>query len=322
MKVLSIAIPAYNVERYLARCLDSLLYDSTIYNDLDIIVVNDGSRDDTIKIAEEYSRKYKCIRIIDKENGGHGSTINSAIKIAKGKYFKVIDSDDWVNIFDFAKFVNSLKKETADIVVTNYKKDILYNTKTEEFVFCIEDSKLFDISRIKDDIREDDFFFKFSMHSMTLKTEALKSVWREGLLEKTFYVDQQFVALSLLGSKSYRLLNYDIYRYFIGRPDQSMNPESFFKHRLDHERVLKWLLMLDHSHSADKKEYFKVVLSKQISLMLRTHYMIYRSKYKTSQSNKELRSFDRFIKQNYPEIKLPKSSGASIKNLVHRGVSK
>ena len=66
MKVLSIAIPAYNVERYLARCLDSLLYDSTIYNDLDIIVVNDGSRDDTIKIAEEYSRKYKCIRIIDK----------------------------------------------------------------------------------------------------------------------------------------------------------------------------------------------------------------------------------------------------------------
>ncbi len=110
MRLLSVIIPSYNTEIYLARCLDSLLYHSDILKQLDIIVVNDGSKDHTSEIAQEYQAKFPdTITVINKENGGHGSTINAGIKVAQGKYLKVLDSDDWVNINDFGNFVMTPK---------------------------------------------------------------------------------------------------------------------------------------------------------------------------------------------------------------------
>jgi len=128
-KLLTITIPTYNVENYLGRCLDSLTYDESILDDLDIIVVNDGSKDNSLKVAKEYEKKYSCIRVIDKENGGHGSTINVGIKLAKGKYFRVIDSDDWVNIDEFKEYINTLKKLDQDIILTDFSREFIYNSK-------------------------------------------------------------------------------------------------------------------------------------------------------------------------------------------------
>ena len=304
MKTLSIAIPSFNVEKYLQRCLDSLLYDESIHELLDVIIVNDGSVDNTLKIAKYYENKYSCVSVVDKKNGGHGSTVNAALRIAKGKYFKVIDSDDWVNIFDFPDFVKSLSEENADIIVTNYRRDILYDNSVDKFVFTNSDTAELNIDTIDNLKNKENFFFEFSMHSMAVKTESLKNVWGKGLLENTFYVDQQYVALSLLCAKTYRLKNYDIYRYFIGRPDQSMNPESFYKHRKDHERVLMWLLELYDSRELSNKEYLKNVLKKQVTLMLKTHYRIYNTKNHKKSIN-ELKAFDRFLSKTYPDIKKP-----------------
>ena len=174
MKVLSIIIPAFNTELYIRRCLDSLLYDCSIADDLDIIVVDDGSTDGTASIAGEYHKEFPdCVSVIKKKNGGHGSAVNAGMKNAVGNYVKVIDSDDWVDIFDFSNFVKCLKAEDADIVVTNVRRQQLYDASALDFSFCNEKQQKRKIESVVEKIESKKFFFEFSMHSMTVKREAL-----------------------------------------------------------------------------------------------------------------------------------------------------
>lgn len=302
MKILSVIVPAYNVEKYIQRCLDSLTYDEKSLKYLDIIVVNDGSTDCTATIAENYAKKYpKSIRVINKENGGHGSTINIGIKLAEGKYIKILDGDDWFNIFDLPIFIEKLKNEVADIVITNYKRVVLYNNKERMFVFAQnQDSFLLDMSSAIKNIDAKDFFFRFSMPSMAIKTEEIRKVWGEGLPEHRFYVDQLFVAKVLLAAKTYAIYNIDIYRHFIGRPDQSIGFEGFYNHRFDHEYVLKKMLdIYDSLKKGSKKE----VIKKQIIMMINTHYQIYfHDKSFLKESRKELVAFDDFLKKRFRDF--------------------
>ena len=107
MKVLTVSIAAYNVEDYLKKCLDSFVDEGNpLMNAVEVIIVSDGSKDNTVSIAKEYQEKYPdTFVLIDKENGGYGSTINASLKKATGKYFKLVDGDDWVNTNDFYAFV-------------------------------------------------------------------------------------------------------------------------------------------------------------------------------------------------------------------------
>ena len=326
MKFLSVIIPSYNSELYLARCLDSLVFDTETLPLLDIIIVNDGSSDHTINIAKQYQKRFKnSIQVVDKPNGGHGSTINAGLKVAKGKYVKILDSDDWFNIFDFPKLIESLGDEDVDIVVTNYTREILYEKSERQFIFSTSPTReIFDLSDAVSEIDRPDFFFKFSMPAMTIRTDALRRVWGDGLLEKTFYVDQQFVAKVLECSKTYAVYPLDIYRHFIGRPDQSISSNGFFRHRKDHERVLKNLLS---TYGNIKDSAVKIILKRQIALMINTHYNIYLNYPELTKTElKELTTFDKFIKVNYPEFSTPsreltqklRSPHFIIKNLIKR----
>ena len=110
MKTLSVVVPVYNTENYIKRCLDFMLVDEII-DDLEVILVNDGSKDNSIKIMRDYESRFpESVVVVDKENGGHGSTINAGLKIASGKYFRVIDSDDWVNRCRFCETYNEIKR--------------------------------------------------------------------------------------------------------------------------------------------------------------------------------------------------------------------
>lgn len=315
MRLLSVIIPAYNTELYLARCLDSLLYDESVFEHLEVIIVNDGSSDDTFSIAQTYSKKYPdVIKIINKKNGGHGSTVNAGLREAHGKYLKVVDSDDWVNVFDFGAFVRQLKDLEDDILVTNYKRDVLYDSSSIDFCFYDGNDKAQKISRIADLIGDEDFFFMFSMHSMTIKTASLQKVWGDGLFEKTFYVDQQFVAKALMCANTFRVLNFDIYRYFIGRPDQSVSLVGFFKHRQDHEKVLRWLLEVTHSEVVLEKPYLAKVLHRQTELMIKTHYEIYYTNLLASKSEiAELLLFDKYLETNFADLHKSIPAAAKVK---------
>ena len=125
MKVLSIVVPIYNVEKYLKRCLDSICV-SEVLSDIEVILVNDGSKDNSIKIMKEYEKKYpNTIILIDKENGGHGSAVNAGIEHASGLYFKVVDSDDWVSQSAYMQILNRLKEllesgSFIDMFISNF----------------------------------------------------------------------------------------------------------------------------------------------------------------------------------------------------------
>ena len=117
-KLLTILVPCYNSAAYMRHCIDSLLPGG---EQMDIIIVNDGSSDETGAIADEYASKYPTmVRAIHQENGGHGEGINQGIKHARGKYFKVIDSDDWTDTKSLNRVLDYLGKNEVDLLVTNY----------------------------------------------------------------------------------------------------------------------------------------------------------------------------------------------------------
>ena len=298
MKVLSIIIPTYNTELYIERCLDSLFYSDRIVGALDIIIVNDGGTDGSLAIAKKYQSKYPgSVQIIDKKNGGHGSAVNAGFGVATGKYVRVLDSDDWVDIDNFVEYVERLRTEKSDIVVTDVRRQHLYDESELDFEFSEPENKVIPIEEVETKIMEDDFFFEFSMHSMTVRMEVLRNVWDDGLLEKTFYVDQQFVAKVFMCAKTFTEYHLNIYMYFIGRPEQSMG-EGFFNHISDHERVLRWLL----ATTDDKKlpNYYKKIVSRQVVLMLKTHYLAYSSQDRLTKAKRsELISFDKFLRKHY-----------------------
>jgi len=295
MKTLSIVIPTYNVEKYLAKCLNSLVYDEDVLEDIELIVVNDGSKDSSLSIAKKYEKKYpKTIKVIDKENGGHGSTINAGLKVAQGKYFRVIDSDDWVNIDEFGNYVRELKKLDTDIVLTNYCKEFIYSGEKELFTYPnLEYNKKYDLNKFDYDLLGDLYFF---MATTTFKTEKLRKsgVWLD---EKTFYVDTEFIILPYLEMQSMIYLDYDIYRYFIGRPDQSVNIQNYVRNKLHHEKVTK--RVLSFYKEIPDNEPKKVYIRKIILQLLNTHYIIFcKARLDNKKDVKLIREFDKYLKEN------------------------
>jgi len=292
-KILTVVVPVYNVEKYLKRCLDSILIDS-ILNNLEVIVVNDGSKDNSIDIVREYEKRYpNTIIVIDKENGGHGSTINSALKIASGKYFRVIDSDDWVNSRDFEIFVGKIQDIDCDLIITNYRKEYVYQGESELLTYpkLLEGKTYkFDKFDLQDLMGE-----YFVMANSTYKTSLLKES-KVHLFEKTFYVDMQYNTEAIKNVKEFVYLDLDIYRYYIGRKDQSMNMDNFVKNKQSHDRVMRFLIedyvQNKKGYSSNKQKYLQMI----ISYMLYTHYSIYCIYDKDKRKAiSEIRDFDKYL---------------------------
>ena len=223
MKYISFAIPCYNSEAYMANAVESILKGG---EDVEIIIVNDGSKDRTSEIAHEFEAKYPTIiKAVDKENGGHGDAVNTGLEHATGKYFKVVDSDDWVNEEALCKILEVLKKfetnnEEIDMLISNYvyekegmehKKVIEYrNVLPQDMIFSWNDIKRFHLGQY------------ILMHSVIYRTEFLQLIQLR-LPKHTFYVDNIYVYYPLPHVRKMYYLDVDFYRYYIGREDQSVN---------------------------------------------------------------------------------------------------
>ncbi len=225
MKLISFVIPCYNSSPYMAKAIDPLLE----FKDIEIIIVNDGSKDDTLKIAQNYAQKYPQVQVIDKENGGHGSGVNAGLKKATGKYFKVLDSDDWLDKPSLKEVIKTLKKIDIDMLIVDYvyekegeePKVMKYKAIPQNKVITWQDIKKFKASEY------------LLMHSVFYKTQILKDINLE-LPEHTFYVDNIFVYYPLPFIKKMYYLDVPLYRYYIGRSDQSVN-ESVMMSRVDQQ---------------------------------------------------------------------------------------
>lgn len=242
MKLLSFAIPCYNSAAYMEKCIKSVLAGG---EDVEVIIVDDGStKDNTLEIAKKYEAEYPgIVKAVHQENGGHGEAVNTGLKNATGKFFKVVDSDDWVDSKSYKKILETLKGfaegEEPDMVIANYvyekvgakrKKVVHYdNVFPEEQMFGWDDIGHFKIDQY------------ILMHTVIYRTELLKGCGLK-LPMHTFYVDNIFVFEPLPYVKKMYYVNTNFYRYFIGRDDQSVN-ETVMISRIDQQlRVNKRML--------------------------------------------------------------------------------
>jgi len=235
-KLLSFAIPCYNSAAYMEHCIETVLAGG---DEVEVIIVDDGStKDNTFEIAKRYEEKFPgIVKAVHQENGGHGEAVNTGLKNATGKFFKVVDSDDWVDAKSYKKMLSTLRRfsedDMPDMVIANYvyekvgakrKKVVHYDN-----VFPVETMFGWDDIRIKD-FKIDQYIL---MHTVVYRTELLKACALQ-LPKHTFYVDNIFVFEPLPYVAKMYYINTNFYRYFIGRDDQSVN-ESVMISRIDQQ---------------------------------------------------------------------------------------
>lgn len=301
--ILTIAVPAYNVEKYLKNSIFSLI-NHKLSNKIEVLIINDGSKDNTKIIGQELQDittfgGNSIVRLINKENGGHGSAINVGIELARGKYFKLMDGDDYLKTDELVKLIEILEKEDSDLILTNY----------------VEDSSVLNVHRIinhydfmkpgyqykMEELVSDEFGFgKWGplLATSTYRTELLKNSQFK-ISENRFYVDMEYNLNGFLISNTVKYYPLNLYVYYIGRSGQSVSQESFIRNYKDHEYVTMRLiseLYNDKRTITPKKKYY--FINNAVLLMIQLQYNLTFDNFK---SLKQFFEFDNNLKK-YPEI--------------------
>ncbi|MDO5574071.1 MAG: glycosyltransferase [bacterium] len=249
MKLLTVAIPCYNSEAYMSKCIESLLPGG---EDVEILIVDDGSKDGTAQIADDYAAKYpSIIRAIHQENGGHGEAVNAGLRNATGMYYKVVDSDDWFKEDAYLAVLSKLRElagegKGLDMMICNfvYEKESLKHKKVMTYRTALPKDQVFTWDQVKHFLPGQYIL----MHSVIYRTRLLQDCGME-LPKHTFYVDNIFVFHPLPFVKTMYYMDVNLYRYYIGREDQSVN-EQVMIGRIDQQiRVNR--IMIDYM--ADQK---------------------------------------------------------------------
>lgn len=247
-KILTISVAAYNVEKYINKALDSLI-DNEILDKIEVIVVDDGSTDNTLSIIKKYELEYPdTFKIVSKNNAGYGSTVNCSIKLASAKYYKLLDGDDWYDTLGLKKLIHELENTNADIVFNSFNKYINGRITTAiNFPEKYIDNE-FGIDKL--DINEG-----IPMHAVTYKTSILKE---SGLLlkERMFYTDNYYVSIPLTRVNTVKFLNFSVYNYRLGLSGQTMNRAVNIKHINDLKEISHDLIEFFSNTDKSNKSYY------------------------------------------------------------------
>jgi glycosyltransferase involved in cell wall biosynthesis len=244
-KLISFAVPCYNAAAYMDHCIESILDGAQDFLDqIEVIIVDDGSNaDDTAQKADAWQERHpSVIRAVHQENGGHGEAVNTGLRQARGTYFKVVDSDDWLDGQSLALALVRLKWLAAsnlDLLVTNY----VYEKLDEGKSIAIRYNGTLPEGRIIgwDEVGSFKPQQNLLMHAVIYRTALLREVGLK-LPAHTFYVDNIFVYIPLPAVRSLFFLDIDLYRYHIGREGQSVN-EATMVRRLDQQlRVTRTMI--------------------------------------------------------------------------------
>lgn len=265
-KILSVCIPTYNMEAYLSRCLDSFIITKEYMDQLEVIIVNDGSKDNSSKIAHAYADRYpNTFIVLDKSNGNYGSCINAALKIATGKYFRICDADDRYEQKNIEEYISFLNQTNADIVLSPFY--------TMDF-----DSQIIKRTKVPSNLLGKDFFIDdvdwnavdfFAMHHMaTLSSLLINNNYYQ--TEGISYTDGQFIFYSFMYSKTCTFFAKPIYYYYLGRDGQTMSKSSMMKSH-DHfymnaERMLADFMQLSSPICENRRNILLFPIKSQLTL--------------------------------------------------------
>ena len=327
MKLLTFTIPCYNSQDYMRHCIESILPGG---EDVEILIVDDGSKDDTAAIADEYAEKYPTIvKAIHQENGGHGEAVNAGIRNATGLYFKVVDSDDWVDWNAYQAILAKLREIAGgsvalDMLLANYvyeKEGAKHKRVMRQTGFPKD--QIFTWS----DVRH---FYKghyILMHSVIYRTKLLRECGLE-LPKHTFYVDNIYVYKPLPHVRTMYYMDVDFYRYFIGREDQSVN-EKVMINRIDQQLfVTKKMISMYELRLIGSKKLRKYMVNYLAIMMTVSSILCIRSKKKENlEKKKELwaylkkKDYRTYMKIRYgilgQTMNLPGRSGRRVSSLAY-----
>lgn len=289
MKTLTISVAAYNVENTLERTLSSF-NDPRVYDDLEVLIIDDGSVDRTSKIAEKYeSIAPQTFKYVHKKNGGHGSTINKGIELAQGKYFKVVDGDDWVNTNSLVKFIQDLKQQDSDLVLTNHTEVYPDHSKNVNLVDGMITKREYtwqdniDIKRVV-------------LHTLTVKTELLRKN-HVHITENCFYVDVEFVVWAAYVSKTITYFDIYLYKYRLGESDQSVAKANMLKNIGMQEKVSYQLVKMydqfikNNNMLPNQEATIFNTFKRSVGSTMRTYLLM-----STKIAKKNIKKFDKNIK--------------------------
>lgn len=249
-KTITFGIPCYNSAAYMDHCIESILEGTDYADDVEIVIVDDGStKDDTPARADAWAERHpSIIRAVHQENGGHGAAVMQAVRNARGTYFKNVDSDDWVDAQAVRALLDQLRRfeelgEHVDLVITNY----VYEHVEDDTQNVVDYRHVLPVGRIFtwNDMGHFMMWQYLLMHALTYRVDVLREVGLE-MPPHTFYVDNIYAYVPFPACRSIYYLDEDVYRYFIGREDQSVN-DKVLTSRVDHYwRVARVMMRAYH----------------------------------------------------------------------------
>lgn len=278
MKLLSLIIPTYNMEALLPRCLDSLLVPETLER-LEVMVVNDGSKDGSLAVANRYKERFpQTVTVIDKPNGNYGSTINAALPVAQGKYVKVLDSDDWFDTTALVEFLDKLEAVEADMVITHFS--ILHDDGSREVTkYNVYGREPYDYGKAYalDDVLKDGYIRFFLMHALTYRTALLRSFgYRQ--TEGISYTDTEWACYPVFYAKDIVFFDINLYQYNLAREGQTMDPKVIARSLGQMEQMTRQLIRFygtqDISQLSETRQAFlRQYYTNRIRLMYKCHLL-------------------------------------------------
>ena len=297
-KILTIVIPTYNMEKYLEKCLSSLvLEDNGMMEKLEVLVINDGSKDRSSEIARSFQTRHPCtFRIIDKENGNYGSCINRGLKEAKGTYIKVLDADDSFNTEGLYLLLKTLTLEKVDLLLSDFVT--LVEGKEQEKLHKM-DLPANKVLKFEDYIDRYDILV-FQMHAVTYRTDILRRL-SYSQSEGVSYTDQEWIFAPLALVDKFIYMNSVVYKYLLGRAGQTVD-NVFRKRKMGDEVVVNKKIISDYKTiqslmSQKKSEYMK----KKLMFRLTDFYFINLVTF-NDPSSKSVNEMEEYLMNNEPYI--------------------
>ena len=292
-KILSVSVASYNLGEMILENLTSFC-NSEARDKIEVIVTDDGSHDDTPDIVEKYAALYPdTVKLIRKENEGPGSTVNCGIANATGKYFRMVDGDDWVKTENIADFIAFLENTDADLVVSDYE---VYDN-SEKKVIGVETTAL--------PARELLFFEEmfphvpYQMHALTYKTAIFKAA---ETLDNCFYTDTEYTLFPIPAVKTLAYFDKTVYMYRVAQATQSVNPASMRKNLPQHHRVLLRLLSLFKEKKDGLADGQRRFMAKRIAVMADVELGVLLSFDRSREAKARVKEFFAFIKESDGEV--------------------
>lgn len=299
-KLLTISIASYNVEEFLSRTVGSVILPDEFMKFLDIVIVNDGSKDGTLSVASKLAANYPdSIRVIDKPNGGYGSTVNDGLYSAKGKYFKLLDGDDEFNTENLTLLLKYLMHAEADLIITPW---VIMKEGSDSREIARKHTEL---STECIDMEEASFGDGIAMFEVCIRTSLMRELGVR-ISEHCFYTDNEVVMGALMCARTVAMFDKPLYCYRLGVEGQSVSIEGQRKHFRDYPKAFKGALNIyEEGRKAldgNIKGGRKFATDMLISMLMRGTYIAYMLQERPLSYRAELMAFDSFIKREYSEL--------------------